>query len=138
MAFCKLYAQGGSCPCLDGLDLFETVNFIGPGTGQRSATVAQTSIRGLATARMCVSSQACLGLSAGVGVDRPHGAHGGHHDQLPGSRPNRDERRSTLGGHVGPYFLADGPDEAGKLSCDRCDDNRWLLASGDHRAITST
>src|SRR3989442_15809565 len=41
--------------------------FVRSGTGQRSATVAQTSIRGLATARTCVSSQACLGLSAVVG-----------------------------------------------------------------------
>jgi hypothetical protein len=37
-----------------------------------------------------VSSQVCLGLSSGVGEKTPaHGALEDHHDQLPGSGPNR-------------------------------------------------
>jgi hypothetical protein len=56
MSFCKLYAHEfthrafffhqGSCSC--------SLVLVGSGTGRLSATVAQTSIRGLATARTCV------------------------------------------------------------------------------------
>ena len=37
-----------------------------------------------------------------------------------------------------PHLLSDRPDEAGELSCNCSNDDRGLLASGDHRAITST
>src|SRR5258705_13858668 len=56
MSFCKLYAHEfthrvfffhqGSCSC--------SLVLVGSGTGRLSATVAQASIRGLATARTCV------------------------------------------------------------------------------------
>src|SRR2546425_583941 len=41
--------------------------FVRSGTGQRSATVAQTSILGLATSGACVCSQISPGLGAGAG-----------------------------------------------------------------------
>jgi hypothetical protein len=58
------------------------------GTGQRSATVAQTSIRGLDTARTCVVA----GLPRTQRGRRDYPAQGaleGHHDLLPGSPPNK-------------------------------------------------
>src|SRR5271167_391093 len=36
-----------------------------------------------------------------------------------------------------PHLPANRPDEAGKFSGDRRDNNRWLLASGDHRAVST-
>src|ERR1700728_1370829 len=35
-----------------------------------------------------------------------------------------------------PHLLADRPNEACKFACDRSDDYGWLLASGDHGAIS--
>lgn len=40
--------------------------------------------------------------------------------------------------HTQSHLLTDGPDETSKFSRDRSDDNRRLLASGNHRAITRT
>ena len=51
MSFVNDWAQGIS-PCIHGRLWFAVTEVWG--AGQRSATVAQTSIRGLATARTCV------------------------------------------------------------------------------------
>ncbi len=52
------------------------------------ATVDQSSIRG-SKPHERVSSRAYLGLSAGVGVNRPKGAHEGCPDRSSCSRPDR-------------------------------------------------
>ena len=45
--------------------------------------------------RAWMSSQACLGLSAGVGVYSGPGAHEDHHDPPPGSPPEKVETKPT-------------------------------------------
>ncbi|MCU1252133.1 MAG: hypothetical protein JWQ49_5162 [Edaphobacter sp.] len=53
-----------------------------------------------------------------------------HHDRPPGSPPEKVEQLNSSC-HRSAHLLTDGPDEAGKLSRDRGDDDGGLLASGD-------
>src|ERR1700730_563439 len=60
-----------------------------------------------------------------------------HHDRPPGSPPEKGGAVNSSR-HRSPHLPTDSPDEAGKLSRDRGDDDCGLLAFGDHRAVAAT
>jgi hypothetical protein len=137
MSFCKLYAHEfthrafffhqGSCSC--------SLVLVGSGTGRLSATVAQTSIRGLATARTCVVAGLPRTQRGRRKELRPKGLSRITMTCRPVPQPRRWSS-SNSSCHRHPHLATDGPDEAGEFSRDRGYDNCRLLAFSDQRAVT--